>query len=149
MLAGFPAPVPIDDRAIKPTAQHVIYLLLYLHGITGDITHVHVVAKTEPWHQVGIDFGGGTGIEQAARGGLADIGGADVAVGLGGEAISGTGIVGGLRRQSGGGLKGRSSGSRQREKDGKKKNADPILRHTYPRTSFVAWGNDGISLSKR
>src|SRR5205823_14694719 len=59
---------------------------------------------------------------------------AKIAVGLGGKAIGRTRVVGGLRRQGGGGLKGRSGGSRQRTKDDKKSDADPILSHTYPRT---------------
>ena len=48
----------VDDGAIKPPADHVIYLFLHLCDVAGGVTHVHVVAKAEPRDEMRVNFGG-------------------------------------------------------------------------------------------
>lgn len=93
MLAGLAASIPVDNGAVEPAAQHVIDLLLHLQRVTGDVTYIHVIAKPEPGNKVRVDFGGGSGVEQAADRLFADIGAGNVAVGLREKAVGRAGIV--------------------------------------------------------
>jgi len=66
---------------------------LHLQGVTGDVAHIHMVAKAEPGDQMSIDFGGGSRIKQASDGQFADICSPKIVIGLGGKAIGRAGIV--------------------------------------------------------
>jgi hypothetical protein len=56
--------VPIDDDSIDSPADHVFDLALHLSGIVRVVAHIHVVGATEPQHQVSVDFGVCSRVEQ-------------------------------------------------------------------------------------
>ena len=93
LIDGVAGTVPIDDHAIDAAAYHVVYLRLSLSGVGGTVADIHVVGLAEPHDHVGINLGGGAGIEQRVDVDLAYVSRALIAVRLSRKSIGGAGVV--------------------------------------------------------
>lgn len=84
---GVAGAVPIDDHAIDAAADHIGNLAVDLRGVGRAIADVHVVVLAKPEHQVGVNLGSRSVVEQSVNIVFADISRSQVAIRLAGEAI--------------------------------------------------------------
>ena len=90
--------IPVDNHTCDSAAEHVRDLCLNLRRIIGVIANVHVVAHTEPGHEVRVNRGVRSVVEQGAGWNLARVSRSGVAVGLGLKSRRSAGVVTGLCR---------------------------------------------------
>lgn len=64
VIAGRALPIPIDDDAIDPAADHVLHLPCNLRAAGGVISHIHVAFSSKPAHKMRVNFGVISRIEQ-------------------------------------------------------------------------------------
>jgi hypothetical protein len=106
-------PVPIDNRAIDATADHVINLTLDLRRVRLAVTNIHVVRLTEPENHVSVNLGRGSRVKQGVNVNLTYISRASIVICLGREGVCGAGVVRSLSRKSCGGYHVRGTGRTQ------------------------------------
>lgn len=96
-------PVPVDDHAVDPAADHVGDLVMDLVGIDRTVADVDVARLAPPHHHVRIHPRRVARIQQRMHIHLADVSRAPVAVNLRSEAVGRTCIVSGQRSDGSGG----------------------------------------------
>lgn len=94
--------VPIHYDAINAAADHVLQLAPDLCAVVRTIAHVHMVLTAKPQHEMSVQFGARSRIQQGMDVFLADVARGSVTVFLPGKAGRGAGVVGFQGAQSGG-----------------------------------------------
>lgn len=109
-------PVPVDDHSIDAAADHVCNLAVNLGRIVRSVPDIHVVRTAEPQHQVSVDFGRRTWVQQSMNIDFADVVGPHIPIRLVIETVGRTRVVCLLVSQRGGrnnrSLRGAHTGSR-------------------------------------
>ena len=93
-------PIPIDDHAIDPAADHVFDLPLDLRRIVRVVSDVHMVGRPEPQQQLCQHLGVRTRVEQRVNVNLAYVIRPQVSISLVGEIVRGAAVVGSLSAES-------------------------------------------------
>lgn len=73
LIFGIVRSVPVDDHAINAAADHVVDLAVDLVRVGRTVAHVHMIRLSEPDHQVGVDLGTVSRIQQGMHVDFADV----------------------------------------------------------------------------